>query len=54
MEQDNLPITTSNTNFIISNGLNPFYTLSTYILSKYKHFIFDLETAKVSTHCSCE
>jgi hypothetical protein len=54
MEQHDLSITTTDTDFVISNCLNAFYTLSTNILSEDHNFIFNLEAAEITTLCSCE
>jgi hypothetical protein len=49
MEKNNLAISTTNTDFITCHGLDTFNTLSADILCKDEEFIFDLETAKIST-----
>lgn len=48
MEQNNLSITTTHTNFVVGDSLNIFDSLSTYRLSKNKHFVLNLERAEIS------
>ena len=54
MEQNDLSITTTDTDFIISNCLNAFYSLSTNILGEDHNFIFNLEAAEITTLGSCK
>ena len=54
MEQNNLTITTTNTDFIIGNNLETLDTLSAYWLGENKHLILNLEWAEVSWPGSSE
>jgi hypothetical protein len=54
VEQNDLPVTTTDTDFIISNCLNAFNALSADILRENKYFILHLETAEVSTLSASE
>lgn len=54
VEQNNLAITTADTDFIIGNCLNTFDTLSAYILCENQNLVFDLEAAEISTLCTSE
>ena len=52
MEQNNLSITTTDTNFVVGDSLYIFDSLSTYRLSKNKHFVLNLEGAEISRSCT--
>jgi|LauGreDrversion4_2_1035121.scaffolds.fasta_scaffold392445_1 hypothetical protein len=54
MEQNNLAITTTYTNLIISNRLNALDTLSADILREDHNFVLDLETAEITTLGTCK
>jgi hypothetical protein len=54
VEKYDLTITSSNAKLITGYSLNASYTLGTYVLGEYKHFILDLEANEISRCSSSE
>ena len=48
VEQNNLAVTTTNTDLIVRHSLNGFDTLGTNWLTKNEHFVFDLVRTEIS------